>query len=73
MANNEITRGAAQAALDTYALAIGDPGDEETLLGDLLADLHHVADKNGIDWYAAEGQAQEHYTYEVNHPEESLQ
>lgn len=45
--------------------------DEEVRLSDLLVDLNHYADLNGLDFTAAQARARRHYGVESNyHPDE---
>jgi hypothetical protein len=59
----------ANAALTTFARVTGQLGDldadGETVLSDLLADLHHWADALGIDWESASGRGDYHYVCEI--------
>jgi predicted ArsR family transcriptional regulator len=76
MSNNAKTRAAARSALDAYAKATGwtpaqlaDRRQRETALSDLLADLHYMADEDGLDYNGAEDSAYAYY----NNPEDKLQ
>ncbi|WP_458683264.1 hypothetical protein [Prescottella equi] len=49
-----------------YAKSVGDTGEElQIVLYDLLADLHHLADATGVDWYSANETAHARYVEEV--------
>lgn len=59
----------ARAALERFATITG-PGeleaDPDSCLSDLLCDLHHWADREGIDWKEATERAGRNYEYEVH-------
>ena len=44
--------------------------DGETALTDLLADLMHWCDEQGLDFETELNRADEHYTHEIEHPED---
>jgi len=44
--------------------------DMQTIIGDLLCDLHHYTDQIGVDFNVALDAADSHYRYEVEHPDE---
>lgn len=58
--------GRAAKALVLYGHASG-PGSEPTveLFGDLLTDLHHLADALGLDWAERVNRAERHYRAEA--------
>ena len=62
--NNKASHG--NTALSAYVNEIGDQGDEETNLSDLLADLHHMSDALGLDWAELLNRSAEHYEEEVS-------
>ena len=45
-----------------------EPKDQEDVLSDLLADLHHFADREDLDFTAAISQALWHYDHEREYP-----
>lgn len=66
MANNENSQGAALAAITTYATGTGwTPAmvetDTETVVADLLADLHNLCDTIGVDFINAANRADTYY------------
>lgn len=66
--DNTVRAGWAARALVAYAthLGRGHLGDEpETVLADLLSDLHHLADALGVAWIAAAARAERYYGEEI--------
>lgn len=55
----------AEIALAPYQEAHHYGDDTRSMLQDLLADLHHWADQNGLDWDEAERWGDIHYTAET--------
>ena len=62
--------GWAQSALDAFTAIVGESGDGESDVGDLLADLMHLCDVQGISFEAALDQGRTHYEWELERPEE---
>lgn len=52
-------------ALSAFVVEVGDAGDEQTNLSDLLADLMHLADRQDLDFAQALMVARGHYAEEV--------
>lgn len=72
MPTNEERASFAGVALDAYYLrtrhAVGpddNVDDWEEVAGDLLCDLHHLADLRGVDWEAVERRGRGHYEAEI--------
>lgn len=61
---NEDRANWAQTAITAYQKRVGT--DDESVLGDLLTDLHHWADQNGHDWESALASHDLHYTAETD-------
>jgi hypothetical protein len=59
--------------MDSYVFAVGDAGDAETNLGDLLADLMHYAEEQHINWDLALGKAERHFSFEYDDLDQELQ
>lgn len=60
----------AGVALQAFAFVAGQSEDlakhdPDTVLGDLLADLHHWADRRGVDWETAVSRGEGHYDAEL--------
>lgn len=66
--SNGVRAGWAVEALETFARKTGQLADVEhdpgTVVGDLLANLHHLTDVMGVDWDTVEAQGREHYLAE---------
>ena len=54
----------AQSAIDTYCQCVGETAYDEALI-DLLTDLKHWTDGNGLDFQNALGHAEFHHDAEV--------
>jgi len=61
--SNEWRAQNAYAALKTYSKRVKDD-DLDNIIGDLIADLYHLASQTGRDPFDIERRAREHYTYE---------
>jgi hypothetical protein len=61
---NETRADWAQTVIDTFTDMVGENG-LQTDMGDLLCDLRHLADREGIDWATVLAHADFHYGYEV--------
>ena len=59
--------------VEAYVDMVGDAGDAETNLGDLLADLMHYAEERDIDWDLALGKAERHFSFEHDDLDQELQ
>lgn len=55
----------AERALESFAPAVFRENPQSTLI-DLLCDLHHWADRNGIDFAVARSSADSHYNKETS-------
>lgn len=66
MANNVITRRAAQKALNAYRSTPGFEVDEETAISDLIADLMHLADSKNMSGEYLADKARGDYMEEKN-------
>lgn len=65
-ASNHERANEGRIALDKYALetcAVGEDADQ-TILTDLLTDLMHLADRDGLNWMDAIAHAVEHFNFE---------
>lgn len=59
----------AGAAIDAFAVITNMAfagEDDETILSDLLADLHHWCDRNGVNFATCCARAEHHYEAETN-------
>jgi hypothetical protein len=56
----------AAAALVAYVNQVGDSGDLETSIADLLGDLRHLCDALGIGYGDADGRGEYHYDAEIH-------
>jgi len=54
-----------EAALLTTDYDAQDENDRETYMGDVIANLMHLANREGLDFYAALGRGREYYDAEV--------
>ena len=59
----------AEKALDTFAEVTGldrsgDKEDKELLVGDMISDLMHYCDREGLDWSVVTGRGGDHYREE---------
>ena len=61
----------ADAALDAFRVLTGQtaPGETEEALGDLLCDLLHLAQAEGLEPLTLLERATWHYEYEILHPD----
>ena len=62
---NDARASFAAEALVVFTDRIGDSGDIGTQIADLLANLRHLADAVGVDFYAADYTAARHYNAEI--------
>lgn len=66
--NSPTNKDRARWALKTikaFTNTVGDAGDLETNMGDLIADLHHLADQKRIPWERVLDVAYGHYNAET--------
>lgn len=61
--NTRASRG--NTALSAWVNECGDQGDEETNLADLITDLRHLSDAQGVDWHEILERSHRHYQGEV--------